>query len=97
VITEIAKRVKRPDVGLFIQVNTTEEDHKGGCSPSDLAQLVKQAMDAGLYSRYAMQDFQEFWAESVEIFFEKPLDLFKKYPNLYYAMRNILNQDTVLA
>jgi pyridoxal phosphate enzyme (YggS family) len=48
VITEIAKRVKRPDVGLFIQVNTTEEDHKGGCSPSDLAQLVKQAMDAGL-------------------------------------------------
>jgi Mlc titration factor MtfA (ptsG expression regulator) len=58
---------------------------------------IEQAMDAGLYSRYAMQDFQEFWAESVEIFFEKPLDLFKKYPNLYYAMRNILNQDTVLA
>ena len=48
VITEIAKRVGRPDVGLFIQVNTTDEDHKGGCRPGDLAQLVKQAMNAGL-------------------------------------------------
>lgn len=56
---------------------------------------IEQALEAGLYSRYAMQDFQEFWAESVEIFFEKPLDLFKKYPDLYYAMRNILNQDTI--
>lgn len=58
---------------------------------------IEQALDAGLYSRYAMQDFQEFWAESVEIFFEKPLELFKKYPDLYYAMRNILNQDTIVA
>lgn len=56
---------------------------------------IEQALDAGLYSRYAMQNFQEFWAESVEIFFEKPLELFKKYPDLYYAMRNILNQDTI--
>jgi len=58
---------------------------------------IEQALEAGLYSRYAMQDFQEFWAESVEIFFEKPLALFKKYPDLYYAMRNILNQDTIIA
>ena len=28
---------------------------------------------------------------------EQALDLFKKYPYLYYAMRNILNKDTVLA
>lgn len=48
VITEIAKRVGRPDVGLFIQVNTTDEDHKGGCSPAELAQLVKQATNVGL-------------------------------------------------
>ena len=26
-----------------------------------------------LYSEYAVKNFQEFWAESVEIFFEKPL------------------------
>lgn len=48
VITEIAKRVGRPDVGVFIQVNTTDEDKKGGCRPVDVAQLVKQAMNAGL-------------------------------------------------
>jgi len=28
---------------------------------------------------------------------EQALDLFKKYPNLYYAKRNILKQDSVLA
>lgn len=48
VITEIARRVDRPDIGLFIQVNTTDEDQKGGCSRSGLAQLVKQATNAGL-------------------------------------------------
>ncbi len=47
-----------------------------------------------LYSKYAMTNFQEFWAESVELFFEKPA-LFKyTYPELYRIMSNILNQDT---
>lgn len=54
---------------------------------------VEQALEAGLYSRYAMLNFQEFWAESIEIFFEKPLLLREKYPDLYEAMKNILNQD----
>jgi len=55
--------------------------------------LAEQAMEAGLYSKYAMQNFQEFWAESVEIFFEKPILLREKYPDLFEAMKNILNQD----
>lgn len=57
--------------------------------------LIEQALEAGLYSRYAMRDFQEFWAESVEIFFEKPLQLQVQYPKLYDAMKTILNQDPV--
>lgn len=48
---------------------------------------------ADLYSRYAMRNFQEFWAESVEIFFERPADLNYRYPELYEALRDILNQD----
>jgi len=46
-----------------------------------------------LYSDYAMRDFQEFWAESIEIFFEKPTQLKNKYPDLYVAISNLLNQD----
>ena len=46
-----------------------------------------------LYSEYAMRNFQEFWAESVEIFFEKPTQLKNTYPDLYSAMSNLLNQD----
>jgi MtfA peptidase len=50
-----------------------------------------------LYSDYAMRDFQEFWAESIEIFFEKPVQLKKRYPDLYVAMSNLLNQDPATA
>lgn len=46
-----------------------------------------------LFSEYAMKDFQEFWAESIEIFFEKPGQLKNRYPELYAAMSNLLNQD----
>ncbi len=47
----------------------------------------------GLYTSYAMKDFQEFWAESVEIFFEKPIQMKAIYPNLYAAISDLLNQD----
>lgn len=48
-----------------------------------------------LYSNYAMTNFQEFWAETVEIFFEKPIQLKNNYPELYHTVRTILNQDTM--
>jgi|SRR5687768_16166878 len=54
--------------------------------------LVRQG-GPGLYSDYAMKDFQEFWAESVEIFFEKPVQLKVLYPALYQVMSDLLNQD----
>ncbi|MEO6231720.1 MAG: zinc-dependent peptidase [Ferruginibacter sp.] len=47
----------------------------------------------GLYTSYAMKDFQEFWAESVEIFFEKPIQMKAIYPSLYAAISDLLNQD----
>jgi Mlc titration factor MtfA (ptsG expression regulator) len=49
--------------------------------------------EEGLYSDYAMKNFQEFWAESVELFFEKPLDMKRAYPSLYDAIADVLNQD----
>lgn len=46
-----------------------------------------------LYSDYALKNFQEFWAESMELFFEKPWQLKKEYPALYNALVELLNQD----
>jgi Mlc titration factor MtfA (ptsG expression regulator) len=46
-----------------------------------------------LYTDYALINFQEFWAESAEIFFEKPRELQKAYPKLYETIKLMLNQD----
>lgn len=46
-----------------------------------------------LYSEYADTNLQEFWAESVEIFFEKPTELKIQYSSVYEAMKILLNQD----
>ena len=45
-----------------------------------------------LYSDYGLKNLQEFWAESVEIFFERPLAMKKQYPDLFTTMRLLLNQ-----
>lgn len=47
----------------------------------------------GLYTEYAIKNFQEFWAESVELFFEKPQQLKATYPELYRGMVALLSQD----
>ncbi|MFT3705882.1 MAG: zinc-dependent peptidase [Agriterribacter sp.] len=45
------------------------------------------------YSSYALTNFQEFWAESVELFFEKPERFKNGYPALYAVMVKVLNQN----
>lgn len=54
----------------------------------------KRITGSVLYSKYAMTNFQEFWAESVELFFEKPVELKNTYPELYRILSKILNQQT---
>lgn len=46
-----------------------------------------------LYSDYALKNSQEFWAGSIELFFEKPEELKAKYRGLYDALCGLLNQD----
>jgi Mlc titration factor MtfA (ptsG expression regulator) len=48
---------------------------------------------AGIYSTYAMRNFQEFWAESIEIFFESPEKTQHHYPDLYRLLCDLLCQD----
>lgn len=47
----------------------------------------------GIYSDYAMRNIHEFWAESIELFFEKPRNLKMEYPELYADLSRLLNQD----
>lgn len=48
-----------------------------------------------LFSDYALRNLQEFWAESVEVFFEKPVEMRNHYPQLYDSMKSLLNQDPI--
>jgi MtfA peptidase len=47
----------------------------------------------GLYSNYAMRNFQEFWAESIEIFFQSPDKMQNHYPDMYRLLCDLLCQD----
>ena len=46
------------------------------------------------YSTYGLSNFSEFWAESVELFFERPAQFEEIYPVLYATLKVLLNQDT---
>jgi len=52
-----------------------------------------KALMMSLYSNNAIQNYQEFWAESIEIFFENPARMNKVFPELYAALGEVLNQD----
>ncbi|MFM6924026.1 MAG: zinc-dependent peptidase [Ferruginibacter sp.] len=54
---------------------------------------TEKTVAGGLYSEYAVTNFQEFWAESAEIYFERPAMLKELYPSLYETMKILLNQD----
>lgn len=56
-------------------------------------ELYEQRHLNKLYSDYAFKELQEFWAESVELFFERPTDLENHFPELFVFMKNILNQN----
>jgi Mlc titration factor MtfA (ptsG expression regulator) len=57
--------------------------------------VFEQELQPGndLYSDYALRNFQEFWAESAEIFFERPAAMKAFYPQLYDTLKFLLNQD----
>lgn len=57
----------------------------------------EKTQEGGLYSAYAEKNFQEFWAETAELFFEKPAQLNAAYPHLYQIIKSMLNQDPLVA
>ncbi|MFN0081116.1 MAG: zinc-dependent peptidase [Ferruginibacter sp.] len=55
---------------------------------------IEKSSAKRLYSDYGLKNLQEFWAESVEVFFEKPAAMKEQYPDLYTTMCRLLNQQT---
>lgn len=63
-----------------------------------VASPVYKRMRAGgdsVLDRYAASSFHEFWAVSIETFFEKPILLKTAEPELYRTLCDLLNQDPV--
>ena len=66
---------------------------------SEEGRPVFRAMRHGgshLLDDYATNNFDEFWAVSVETFFENPQEFKEKLPSLYEEMTRLLNQDPLL-
>lgn len=54
-------------------------------------ELIKKLnYDSELYNNYALSNEQEFWASSVELFFEQPTHLQQHYPLVYSYVSKIL-------
>lgn len=63
---------------------------------STVARPIFESMQNGtvtLLDAYAATNYNEFWAVSVETFFEKSLEMKVEMPHLYTAMCQLLNQD----
>jgi MtfA peptidase len=63
---------------------------------SKVARPIFQEMQSGastVLDKYAATDFQEFWAVTVETFFEKSKEMKTKMPELYDAVSILLNLD----
>ena len=63
---------------------------------SKVARPIFTQMQEGsknLLGDYASCNYHEFWAVSVEMFFENPLAFKHQLTDLYLAMSRVLNQD----
>ncbi|HEY4149104.1 MAG TPA: zinc-dependent peptidase [Chitinophagaceae bacterium] len=79
-------------------VKTEEDKHfkKEFKNFSKVARPIFQSMQQGernLLGDYAATNYHEFWAVSVETFFENPFRLKYELPELYEAMVKLLKQD----
>jgi len=52
-----------------------------------------KAYPCKLFTEQAAHNYHECWAESVELFFENPVELKQHYPELYEHTKKLLNQD----
>jgi Mlc titration factor MtfA (ptsG expression regulator) len=82
-------------------ITQTEEDKhfkKEFKNFSKVARPIFNGMQVGeknMLGDYASTNYHEFWAVSVEVFFENPVRMRHELPTLYEAMSSLLKQDPV--
>lgn len=74
--------------------NTFKEDYEHYDRIDDDVLNAEKTSGKRLFDENALRNKNEFWATSVELFFEKPVELKTQYPDLYESLRIVLNQDT---
>lgn len=74
--------------------NPFKEDYEHYDRIDDDVLNAEKTNSKRLFDENALRDKNEFWATSVELFFEKPVELKTQYPDLYESLRIVLNQDT---
>lgn len=83
-------------------ITQTEEDKhfkKEFKNFSKVARPIYEAMQKGsknILGDYAGTNYHEFWAVSVEVFFENPIRMRHELPTLYKAMSTLLRQDPIV-
>ena len=55
--------------------------------------LAEQMNQNSMYDSYSLKNKDEFWAASIELYFERPAELKIRYPQLYASLCDVLNQD----
>ncbi len=56
---------------------------------------LKHASPSSLFNENAYRNLQEFWAESIELFFERPSDLQRENADLFDTLAEMLNQNPI--
>ncbi len=83
-------------VNFITQTDEDKHFKKEFTNFSKLARPVFTSMQNGyknLLGDYAGTNYHEFWAVSVEMFFENPVRFRHELPDLYEAMAKVLNQN----
>ena len=82
----------------FYNINKTifTNDYNEFKKKAIIISLQEQNSSERIYTLNAFRNIDEFWAESVELFFEKPMVLKEKYPLLYEKVCVLLNQDLTI-
>lgn len=58
--------------------------------------LEKKVCPYNLFTPYAFTNLQEFYAVSIELFFEKTIHLQTAYPNIFEQLQKLLNQNPLV-
>jgi MtfA peptidase len=74
--------------------NPFKEDYEHYDRIDDDVLNAEKTSGIRLFDENALRNKNEFWATSVELFFEKPFELKTHYPDLYQSLCIVLNQDT---